>query len=183
MTTFIEPADAAGRALFTRGITGPVVMLNMLRFRPVADYSHAPHLAPAAPISGAEAYDRYVRHTLPYLEESGGAILFDGTGGDWFIGPAAERWDRILLIRQASLGRMLEMAMAPDSGYQSGLGHRVAALEDSRILPVLERATPSGMSAQATDALSANAWPVSPEPCPAPAPACPSVHRSAVRTE
>jgi hypothetical protein len=40
-------------------------MLELLRFRTVADSSHAPELSPAAPIIGAEAFERYVAHTLP----------------------------------------------------------------------------------------------------------------------
>ena len=93
MQTYLEPTQEAGRAFFARGIQGKVVMLNLLRFRAVADYSAAPQLAPAAPIAGETAFRLYVRHTLPYLEESGGRILFYGRGGDYLIGPLAERWD------------------------------------------------------------------------------------------
>ncbi len=75
MQTYLEPTQKAGRALFMRGIQGEVVMLNLLRLRQVADYAANPALAPAQPISGAEAYDRYIAHTLPYLTESGGALL------------------------------------------------------------------------------------------------------------
>jgi len=53
MHAYLEPTQAAGRAFFERNIGGSVAMLNLLRFREVADYSSAPHLAPAAPISGA----------------------------------------------------------------------------------------------------------------------------------
>lgn len=49
---YLEPAPDAGRALFSRGLTGPVVMLNLVRLRVVADYSATPDLAPPAPISG-----------------------------------------------------------------------------------------------------------------------------------
>jgi len=63
-----------------RGFVGPVVMLNLLKFRCVADYSGHPELAPAVPIGGAQAFDRYIQHTLPYLRESGGDILFLGAG-------------------------------------------------------------------------------------------------------
>src|SRR4051812_34247059 len=94
----LEPTEEAGRALFQRGIAGPVVMLNLLRFRAVADYSANPELAPAAPISGAGAFDRYVSHSLPYLKESGGALLFLGEGGAFLIGPAEERWDKAMLV-------------------------------------------------------------------------------------
>ncbi len=62
MKSYLEPTEAAGLALIQRGLRGPVVMLNLLRFRAVADYSTFPDIAPAAPIGGAEAYDRYIEH-------------------------------------------------------------------------------------------------------------------------
>jgi hypothetical protein len=136
MTGYLEPTQAAGRALFQRGIAGPIVMLNLLRFRAVADYSANPELAPPAPISGAAAFDRYVAHTLPYLARSGGSLMFVGEGGPFLIGPADERWDRVALVRQSSVQSFL--AFAGDAGYLAGLGHRTAALADSRLLPLVE---------------------------------------------
>jgi uncharacterized protein (DUF1330 family) len=103
-----------------------------------ADYAGHPALAPAQPISGAGAYERYVAHTLPFLVRSGGAVLFDGDAKDFLIGPPDERWDRVMLIRQASLGAFLSFARDP--AYLAGLGHRAAALADSRLLPVFPRA-------------------------------------------
>jgi hypothetical protein len=137
MTGHIDPTAAAGRALMLRGLKGPVVMLNLLRFRDVADYSGAPGIAPAQPISGAAAYDLYVAHTLPWLARSGGAVLFDGDGGDILIGPDGERWDRAMLIRQTGVDSF--MAFAGNADYLAGLGHRSAALQDSRLLPLVAR--------------------------------------------
>ena len=136
MTGYLEPTQAAGRAFFQRGIAGPVVMLNLLRFRAVADYAANPELAPPAPISGTEAFDRYVAHTLPYLARSGGSLMFVAEGGPFLIGPAEERWDRVMLVRQSSAQSFL--AFAEDVGYLAGLGHRTAALADSRLLPLVE---------------------------------------------
>ena len=137
----LAPTQESGRALIARGIAGPVVMLNLLRFRDLADYSAHPALAPDAPVSGAEAYDRYVAHTLPYLKRSGGALLFYGAGGPFLIGPELERWHRAMLIRQSSVQSFL--AFATDAGYLAGIGHRVAALEDSRLLPLTELVVPA----------------------------------------
>jgi uncharacterized protein (DUF1330 family) len=138
---YLHPTQASGRALLQRGIHGEIVMLNLLRFRRVADYSDSPHLASEKPISGAEAYDRYVEHTMPYLIRSGGELLFSGEGGPFLVGPEHERWDRALLVRQSSVDSF--MAFATDSAYLAGLGHRTAALEDSRLLPLIELARPS----------------------------------------
>lgn len=134
---YLEPTQSAGRRFVQRGIEGPVVMLNLLRFREVADYSAHPELAPATPITGAEAFERYVRHTQPFLHESGGEVLFLGDGGALLIGPEDERWDMVMLIRQSSVTSFL--AFASNEAYLAGLGHRTAALEDSRLLPLSER--------------------------------------------
>jgi len=118
-----------------RGISGSVMMLNLLRFRPTADYSAAPALAPNSPISGEEAYRLYMEHTLPYLQASGGEVMFYGRGRDFLIGPTDERWDAALLVRQSSVASF--MAFASEQGYLAGIGHRTAALEDSRLLPLV----------------------------------------------
>lgn len=133
---YLEPTQESGRALLMRRIAGPVVMLNLLRFRAVADYSAAPQLAPAAPVSGAEAYRRYIEHTQPFLAASGGELILLGRGGPFLIGPEAERWDAVLLVRQRSVADF--MAFAQDAAYLAGLGHRTAAIEDSRLLPLEE---------------------------------------------
>jgi hypothetical protein len=115
-------------------------MLNLLRFRRVADYSASPDLAPAEPISGAEAFARYVAHTLPLLRASGGDLMFLGAGGAFLIGPEQERWDQVMLVRQHSVEAFI--AFASDREYLAGLGHRTAGVEDSRLLPLVELVIP-----------------------------------------
>ena len=137
---YLEPSDESARRFFERDIKGPLTMLNLLRFRDVADYSRFPQLAPPEPISGREAYDRYVRHTIPFLNASGGSLEFFGTGGHNFVGPAEERWDLVMLVRQASVNGFL--AFASNEDYLAGTGHRTAALEDSRMLPIVDRPLP-----------------------------------------
>ncbi len=132
---YLQPTEAAGRALFQRAIAGDVVMLNLLRFREVADYSAHPALQPDQPISGAEAFERYIAHTLPHLKDSGGELMFMGDGGSFLIGPEHERWDRAMLVRQSSVASF--MAFASNEAYLAGLGHRDAAIEDSRLLPLV----------------------------------------------
>jgi uncharacterized protein (DUF1330 family) len=134
MTAFINPTEAAGRTLVMRGLDKPVTMLNLLRFRAVADYAAAPSFAPSTPISGAAAFQIYVDHTMPFLKESGGELLYMGRGGPWFIGPEAERWDLAMLVRQSSIASFI--AFASSQAYAEGLAHRTAAIEDSRLLPM-----------------------------------------------
>lgn len=136
---FIAASQEGGAALFARNISGEIVMLNLLRFRDIADYSETPELMPSEPISGAEAYQKYIDHTLPFLKESGGDIVFLGKGGKYLIGPKNEQWDLVILIRQKSLSDF--MAFASNQEYLAGLGHRTAALKDSRLLPIVETKT------------------------------------------
>jgi hypothetical protein len=137
---YLDPTDESARRLFARGIEGPVTMLNLLRFREVADYSANPGLAPPEPVSGSAAYDRYIRHTIPFLTASGGSVVFLGTGGHNFVGPASERWDLVMLVRQSSVSDFF--AFAANEEYLAGVGHRTAALEDSRLLPLIDRPLP-----------------------------------------
>jgi hypothetical protein len=134
--SYLEPTQESGRAFFMRGIQGKVVMLNLLRYRATADYSAAPRLAPAAPITGEAAYRLYMEHTLPHLEQSGGRLLFFGRGGPFLVGPDSERWDAVMLVEQSSPAAF--MAFASNAEYLAGIGHRTAALEDSRLLPLEE---------------------------------------------
>ncbi|MBU6342841.1 MAG: DUF1330 domain-containing protein [Bacteroidetes bacterium] len=132
--SYINPTQESGRAFIQRRITGTVVMLNLLRFKAIADYSETPELAPAEPISGEAAFQLYMEHTLPFLEQSGGSILFLGKGGPFLIGPMEETWDFVMLIQQNSVEDFL--AFASNEAYLKGMGHRTAALADSRLLPV-----------------------------------------------
>lgn len=134
--TYIEPTQASGAALFRRHLSGEVIMLNMLRFRDIADYSACPEIAPLLPISGREAFQKYIDHTMPFLKQSGGEVMFLGDGGPFFIGPEDEHWDLVMLIKQSSLESFV--AFASHEEYLAGMGHRTAAVQDSRLLPLVE---------------------------------------------
>ena len=133
---YLDVTQEAGAELFSRNISGEVLMLNLLRFRDVADYSDYPELAPDELISGREAYQRYMAHTTPFLMESGGSMMMMAEGGKNLIGPADEQWDVAMIIRQRSLADF--MAFSSNPGFMAGMGHRKAALLDSRLLPMVE---------------------------------------------
>ena len=136
MSAHLAATRDAGRAFFSAPTAKPVAMLKLLRFRTVADDAAHPQLAPPAPISGEEAYRRYVAHTAPFLEKSGGEVLFVGHARAFLIGPESERRDAAMRVRQRDAQAFL--AFASDPACMAGIGHRVAALEDSRLLPLTE---------------------------------------------
>ena len=134
---YLEPTQDSGRALYLRRISGPVTMLNLLRFREIADYSAHRWLEPREPISGRAAYELYIAHSTPHVEAAGSRVTFHGQGGPFLIGPPEDRWDLVMLVEHRSVEAFF--AMAQNDDYLAGLGHRVAALEDSRLLPIAER--------------------------------------------
>lgn len=134
---YLELTQEAGAHLFSKNIEGEVTMLNLLKFRKIADYSDNPDLDSDDQISGKDAYQKYMDETLPYLEKSGGRIILEGECDRFLIGPENEEWDYMLLIQQSSLQSFLAFASNP--AYLKVLGHRTAALEDSRLLPIFDK--------------------------------------------
>lgn len=133
-TTYLDVTQEQGKAFFMRQIKGPVVMLNLLKYKDIADYTGLEAIAPENNITGAEAYQLYIDHTLPFLKDAGSEVLFWGKGGEFVIGPTDEHWDAVMLVKHASVERF--MAFAQEPAYLKGAGHRTAALADSRLLPI-----------------------------------------------
>ena len=131
--TYLDVSPQQGARFFGSPEAGELVMLNLLRFRERADYSHAPELEPAGGVSGREAYHLYMAGMEPLLQASGGAVLYSGSAGTFLIGPDDEQWDHVLLVQQASKASFLAFASDPES--QRITAHRTAAIRDSRLLP------------------------------------------------
>lgn len=113
------------RALAQSSDEGPIVMLNLLRFKPVAD-----GIDQGA--TGAEAYARYSVATEPFLRAVGGRLLQALVPKHLVIGSPEDAWDLILLVEYPSRQKFLEMAANPE--YQKVHAHREAALADSRLI-------------------------------------------------
>lgn len=108
---------------------GPVVMINLLRYRERAEY---PAGFDAEPCSGREAYQRYGAVALGKVVGVGGEIVWMGAVKMAVIGPDGEEWDDAVLVRYPSRAAFLERVAQPD--YQAAAVHRTAALADSRLL-------------------------------------------------
>ena len=102
----------------------PVVMLNLLRFRPDG---------------GRERYREYARAVGErFLPAVGGEVLFHGAVVDAaLVADDAGDWDEVLLVRYPSRGAFLEMLADP--GYQQVTPLRTDALEDAVLQPLQGR--------------------------------------------
>lgn len=127
----IDPTGARIRDLRDNGPDGPVVMLNLLKFKERAAY---PEGHPDSGCSGAEAYARYERlFTQTVGDVSQAQPLYDGPVMRTLVGSDAEGdWDRMLIVRYPSRRHFL--AMMANDVYRDGLVHRYAALERTVLL-------------------------------------------------
>ena len=126
----ICPSADQVRALRDAGPDGPVVMLNLLKFRERANY---PSGSPHAPCSGSDAYLRY---QTAFVEAVGNVshadIVWEGRIDTAFIGDAAQDWDKCLMVRYPS--RQDFLAMMANADYRDALVHRYAGLERTVLL-------------------------------------------------
>lgn len=115
------------------GHDGPVVMLNLLKFRAEADYGPQ---SSEQPMTGAQAYARYQTAFVETVSEvSQAEVLFEGLVGQVFIGlaGAAETdWDMVLLVRYPTRKHFLAMMANPT--YRDALRHRYAGLARTVLL-------------------------------------------------
>ena len=135
---YITRTHEAAEKLSSRQIDGEVVILSLVRFKEIADYTRHPELNGETEVTGREAFQRYIDQALPLINR-GGDVLFSGEGGELLVGPPNEKWDWVMLFKQHSLSFL--MAMEGDPQYKSIAGHKEAALEDSRLLPLVENHT------------------------------------------
>lgn len=129
----IDPTADQVRRLRDNGRDGPVVMVNLLKFRDRAAY---PAGAADADVSGAEAYRRYQHaFTVTVGAVSQAQVLFEGPVDQLFIGregtPEGD-WDAVLVVRYPSRKHFL--AMMADDTYRKALVHRYAGLERTVLL-------------------------------------------------
>jgi len=103
----------------------PVVMVNVLRFKPRAD-------APDAGMSGEEAYRRYVEAMQPFVESKGGRFLWVGRVDSQVIGTGGEGFHMIGLVEYPSRAAFLAIAGDPHV-HEIGV-HRAAGLESQWLI-------------------------------------------------
>ena len=112
----------------------PLCMLNLNRHRERAKYAEA--ITQDPDMSGAAAYRRYGRNTLPYLLRRGARPVFVAEPIGLVAGdpahPLAAPWHELLLVHYPRRAAMLDMLSA--ANYQAGLVHRSAGLERAALL-------------------------------------------------
>ena len=99
---------------------GPVVMVNLLRFKDEAD-------APDEGLSGEEAYGRYGAQMVQWITSQGARVIWSGRVDSMVIGDTEERFHSIALVEYPSRAEFLRIAGDPRVAEYSV--HRTAGLE------------------------------------------------------
>jgi hypothetical protein len=130
----IAPDARAFEAFLSAAPERSLVMLNLNRHRNRARYASA--AAGEGELSGAAAYGRYGRNTLPFVLRRGRGPIFAGRPIGIAVGdpahPLAAPWDELLLVHYRQRGGMLDMLSA--AAYQAGIPHREAGLERAALI-------------------------------------------------
>ena len=103
--------------LVERSGDGPVVMLNLLDFKPDG---------------GAERYGRYAEAVEPLLKRVGGRVIFSGAGNAPLIGPS--KWDLVALVEYPTRQAFLDMIGSEE--YRAIMHLRSEALERTELVPL-----------------------------------------------
>jgi len=121
----IYPTPQQIETLLTGPAGQPVVMINLLRFKPRAD-------APDEGISGEEAYRRYVEPMRAFVESKGGRFSWIGRVDSQVIGSGGEEFHMIGVVEYPS--REVFLAIATDPHVQEIGVHRAAGLESQWLI-------------------------------------------------
>jgi uncharacterized protein (DUF1330 family) len=84
----------------------PVVMVNLLRFKPAAD-------APNAGLSGEDAYRLYAEKMIAFVGSKGGRVIWSGRLDSQVIGEGADAFHMIGLVEYPSRQAFVEIATDP----------------------------------------------------------------------
>ena len=107
----------------------PVVMINLLKFKPRADASEGD-------ASGQEAYGRYAEQMRKVVESQGGRFIWAGRVDSMVIGEEDPEFEVAALVEYPSRQKFLEVA---GSDKVRDIGeHRSAGLESQWLLAATE---------------------------------------------
>ncbi len=130
----VYPTQSRVEELMADTSDGPVVMLNLLKFRATAAY---PDGRPSE-LTGRQAYDLYGAPMKKVIENGGGRVLFGGAIASLVIGEVDDLWDTCLLVEYPSAAAFAAIVTSPEVA-EIGV-HRAAGLEGQLLIRVTQLA-------------------------------------------
>ena len=115
--------EEQAKAMLEAGPEGPIVMVNLLKYREKAEYPDGRK----SDLSGREAYAIYGQAVAPLIQAHGGRVVFAGHVSHLTIGAVDELWDDVALAEYPSRGALV--AMSTSRAYAEIAPHREAGLK------------------------------------------------------
>lgn len=110
-------------AMQKEGPEGPIVMVNLLKFREKAQYADGRD----SDLSGRDAYQIYGRGVSELLRKFGGRVLFAGDVTFLALGQVESLWDEVALAEYPNRRALWEMSSSQE--WRDLAVHRAAGLE------------------------------------------------------
>ena len=130
-SSYIDPSPANFQAFKDLPRDEPIHMLNLLRYRELAEYP-AGHVHHGNGWSGRRAYQEYGKTSGPIFTRVGGTIVWRGAFQTMVTGPGDKDWHDGFVAQYPNAGAFFEMIK--DAEYQLAVVNRTAALVDSRLM-------------------------------------------------
>ena len=118
----IYPRPDQIQALLQAELSGPIAMLNLLRFKQRAEYEDGRD----SDLSGREAYQLYGQQMAPFVESRGGRLLHSSAAHLLMIGDGELEWDMVAIMEYPSKEDFAKIVGAPD--VSEFAVHRTAGL-------------------------------------------------------
>ena len=137
VTNAVMPQPEQAKAFFYGEEQGPMVMVNLLKFKEKAEYPDGSN----PEMSGRDAYLVYGAAVQKCLELVGGRGMFSGDVTGLILGHVEDLWDMVALAYYPSPQAMVEMVGLPE--YQGIEIHRFAGLAGQLNIRTAMLGTPS----------------------------------------
>jgi len=119
----LVPTPEQIEGLGAGGPDGPIYMVNLLKFKPKAEYADGRETG----LSGQEAYGVYAAEVVAHLAKVGGKPVLGGQVTGLTLGVVEDLWDAVGIAMYPNRKAML--TMITDPAYQKSAEHRAAGLE------------------------------------------------------
>ena len=106
----VYPTPEKFMALASDKSSGPIAMVNLLKFRDKAVYKDGR----PDDISGIEAYMRYGSAMRKIVESAGGRFIFSGRVNEIVIGDVEELWDAAAVVEYPSRAEFQKLVTSPE---------------------------------------------------------------------
>lgn len=118
----VIPNEEQIKGFFEPGPEGPIYMVNLLKFKPQAEYEDGRETS----LTGKQAYELYEAGVTELLSEFGGSGAFFADVERLMLGAVEELWDMVAVAIYPSRQAMLEMMQS--AGMKEISAHRSAGL-------------------------------------------------------